>query len=295
MNRFTMLLYGEGGTGKTTSTLSFLKPANLEKEPKLCIRYLCADPNALLGIRDGIRIHKLHVKPGQLTTMVVKPTTSRNMNSKDSANEFQNNFMKLDDSDAMKVKTGVQGRIKKNLFLQILYSIAEYKGIDWVTEEVVDYGDYLDWEPNVIFVIDSLTTVLDYLGEVVRGSRQLAVISDFNAIEALLMTKVITPISQQALCSIVLLTHAHFGLVPNVKQPKEYDQQIRQVYPRTHGQALNSVLPSKFNETCYMYIELSKYLLAGRKPGAFTSTRQIPKQDKLIPDFSLYDLITSDI
>jgi hypothetical protein len=105
------------------------------------------------------------------------------------------------------------------------------------------------------------------------------------------MSKIIVPVTEQSQCSVIMLGHPVLGEDQTVRQPKEEDNKIMKLYPRTFGQALNNMIVSKFSETIYSYVDRSdNFYWAGRKEGVATSPRKIPRQDKLEPDFSKYGL-----
>jgi hypothetical protein len=76
-----------------------------------------------------------------------------------------------------------------------------------------------------------------------------------------------------------------------VKQPKDKEDKITCIGPKTFGQAINSTLVSKFSETIYAYVtSRDDFLWAGKRHGVITSPRIMPRKDKLEPDFSKYPL-----
>lgn len=300
MSKFTFLLYGEPGTGKSTSVVTLLKPSNLVLNPNLKLRFLCTDPNALLGIEEGITRHGIKLKEGQLLTQVVKVSNKQGTTSKDRAEEFFTNFMQLDDSLALKVKTTPTERLKRCLFVRILQGLAAFKGIDMCTKEEVNCGDFLAWKDDVVFVIDGLTAITESIVDVILGKRILTGLTDYNLFLQIMQRQFILPLTVQGECSVVLLAHAQLGLDPTTKQPKVKQgdpekELIRQYYPKTFGQQLNTLLSSYFQETVFSYVDKlsGNYYWAGRKNGVFTSTRKIPKEVQLKQDFSLYNIISN--
>ena len=289
MEKENILLYGEGGTGKSTSIATFFKMQ--PKFPDIKVRYLCTEANALVGMKQGLKMHKIELKPGQLHYMVCRPSLVGSITTAQKVKEFEDNFLKLGNSEAMKVKIGIGDRAKHTAFVNILKGMATFKGIDYVSGVEEDLGDYLRWDSDTIFVIDSLTSCVDYLIEAVKANRILTELSDYNHVQSNLMAKIIIPLTEQCRCSIVMLGHPCIGEDQMERQPKDADSKIMKMYPKTFGQALNNTLVSKFSETIFAYTDkFDNFYWAGKKEGVATSPRKFPRKDKLTPDFSLYDL-----
>lgn len=287
MNKRNILLYGEGGSGKSTSIATVFKL--LDKHPNLKVRYLMTESNAMDGMEEGLQRYKIDLKPGQLHYMVCRPVYNPKYDSSNIAKDFKANFLDLSEGDALKVKIGAGDRAKHEEFYKILLGLAVFKGIDYITKQEENLGDYLKWDSDTILVVDSLTACVDYLVSTVKGGRVATVQSDYNNVQSNLMAKIIIPLTEQCQCSIIMLGHPVLGEDQTVKQPKEEDNKILKLYPRTYGQALNNSIVSKFSETIYSYVDRSgKFYWAGWKEGVATSPRKIPRQDKLEPDFSLY-------
>ena len=289
MEKENILLYGEGGSGKSAAIATLFKL--LTKFPELKVRYLMTEANAMAGMVNGIKRHKIELQPEQLTYMICRPNPITSVTSAQIAQEYEDNFLKVSENDALKVKINTGDRAKRTAFVTILKGMATFKGIDYITKEVKDYGDYLKWKSDTVFVIDSLTSCVDYLVNEVKATRVATVQSDYMHVQTNLMNKIIIPLTEQSQCSIVMLGHPIMGEDQTVRQPKEEDQKIMKLYPRTFGQALNNSIVSKFGETIYAYVDRSdNFYWAGRKEGIATSPRKIPRLDKLEPDFSKYPL-----
>ena len=169
--------------------------------------------------------------------------------------------------------------------------MAVFKGIDFVTKEENDYGDYLKWDSDTLFVVDSLTACVDYLVTEVKATRIATIMSDYNHVQTNLMSKIVIPLTEQAECSVIMLGHPVIGDDNTVKQPSKKEDRITKLYPKTFGQALNNTLISKFSETIYTYVDnQDNFYWAGKKQGVATSPRKIPRKDRLVPDFSIYGL-----
>jgi hypothetical protein len=223
--------------------------------------------------------------------MVCRPNPATSVTSAQIAKEYEQNFLQLSEGDALKVKIASGDRAKRTAFVTILKGMATFKGIDYVTGETEDLGDYLKWDSDTVFVVDSLTSCVDYLVNEVKATRVATVQSDYNHVQTNLMNKIIIPLTEQSQCSIIMLGHPVIGEDQTVKQPKEEENKITKLYPRTFGQALNNSIVSKFSETIFSYVDRQdNFYWAGKKEGVATSPRKIPRQDKLVPDFSLYPI-----
>lgn len=289
MKKTNILLYGEGGTGKSTAIATVFKL--LDKNPNLKVRVLMTEANAMDGMEDGLERLGVELKEGQLIFMVCKPKASTSVTSAQIAKEYEMNYLKVSERDALKIKIETGDRAKRTAFLAILKGMATFKGIDYVTKEEVDCGDYLKWDDDTILVIDSLTACVDYLVTEVKANRIATVMSDYNHVQTNLMSKIIVPLTEQAKCSIIMLGHPTIGDDNTVKQPTNKEDRITKLYPKTFGQAINNTIVSKFSETIYCYVDFQdNFYWAGKKQGIATSPRKLPRKDKLKPDFSVYGL-----
>jgi hypothetical protein len=289
MIKTNILLYGEGGSGKSSSVATVFKL--LDKNPNLKVRYLMTEANALAGMEDGIKRLGITLKKGQLHYMVCRPTYNPKYTSAAVVKDFKENFLNLSEADALKVKIGAGDRSKHNEFISILEGLAVFKGTDYVTKEVDNLGDYLQWDEDTILVVDSLTACVDYLVSTVKGSRSATTQKDYGDVQNNLMAKIIVPLTEQCKCSIIMLGHPVIGEDQTVKQPVEESLKITKLYPKTFGQALNNTIVSKFSEVLFAYVDNNdRFYWAGKKAGVATSPRKVPRQDKLDPDFSKYPI-----
>jgi hypothetical protein len=289
MIKTNILLYGEGGSGKSSSVATVFKL--LDKNPNLKVRYLMTEANAMAGMEDGIKRLGITLKKGQLHYMVCRPTYNPKYTSAAVVKDFKENFLNLSEADALKVKIGAGDRSKHNEFISILEGLAVFKGTDYVTKEVDNLGDYLQWDEDTILVVDSLTACVDYLVSTVKGSRSATTQKDYGDVQNNLMAKIIVPLTEQCKCSIIMLGHPVIGEDQTVKQPAEESLKITKLYPKTFGQALNNTIVSKFSEVLFAYVDNNdRFYWAGKKAGVATSPRKVPRQDKLDPDFSKYPI-----
>jgi hypothetical protein len=287
MIKTNILLYGEGGSGKSSSVATVFKL--LDKNPNLKVRYLMTEANAMAGMEDGIKRLGITLKKGQLHYMVCRPTYNPKYTSAAVVKDFKENFLNLSEADALKVKIGAGDRSKHNEFISILEGLAVFKGTDYVTKEVDNLGDYLQWDEDTILVVDSLTACVDYLVSTVKGSRSATTQKDYGDVQNNLMAKIIVPLTEQCKCSIIMLGHPVIGEDQTVKQPKDEELKVTKLYPKTFGQSLNNTIVSKFSEVIYSYVDNNdRFYWAGKKAGVATSPRKFPRQDKLDQDFSKY-------
>jgi hypothetical protein len=289
MRKVNVLLYGEGGSGKSGSIATIFKL--LAKNPNLKIRFLATEANAIGGLEDGLARLNINLVKGQLHYMICRPKYNPKYTTKQIAQDFKENYLDLSDSGASAVKIGAGDRSRHSEFISILEGLAVFKGIDYVTNEVENLGDYLQWDEDTVLVVDSLTAIVDYLVSTVKGSRSATTMKDYNDVQSNLMAKIIVPLTEQASCSVVMLGHPVIGDDQTVKQPVEEHLKITKLYPKTFGQAINNTLISKFTEVIYAYVDRQdKFWWAGKKEGVATSPRKLPREDKLAPDFSKYPI-----
>ena len=300
IRKTNVLLYGKPGTGKSAAIASLLTSKQLEQTPKLKVRFLMAETNCLYGLEYGIeQLYKLKLNPGQLSYCLVNHKATPRSNMRTIADNFKDNFQSLSASDAMKVKVDAGDRSVHEEYYKILLATAKFKGIDWVTKEPVIEGDVLNFDSDTIFVVDSLTTIVNCLVKVVAGARQIAGMDEYKDVQRLLKQNILLPFTEiMSEASLILLGHDHLGKDPDVIQPSQREvlkgeaDFIMKTFPDVHGQAMNTI-GKYFTETIYAWRDRrGKYLWAGKKEGVETSVRKLPQKEELEPNFSLYPIFT---
>lgn len=291
IEKINILNFGEAGSGKSSSIATLLKSEQLARTPNIEICFLCVEKNSLRGIREGIKRHGIELKSGQLRYMVCTPDPKTTVSSKQRAADFESNYQKLSEKEALEVKATGESRAKYNAFVNILKSVATYMGTDMLTGEVENLGDYLTWPSNRVFVIDSLTSTVDFLFDGVKAARSSTIQADWNVVQQNLMSKIIVPLTDIARCSVIFLGHPVLSEDPNVKQPRDPELRIKKLYPRSAGHAINSVLMSKFTEVFYSWVDNEDHFFwAGKKEGIATSVRSLPRKARNEQDYSKFEL-----
>lgn len=291
MEKQNICLMGEGGSGKSASIATLFKPAMLEKHPDLNVKFLMSENNSKFGLEFGLKHHGIKLKEGQLQYLVPKVNYLEQKSTKMMADEFKDNYLALGAMEAEKVRVTTGQRSKNTEYLNILQGMATFKGIDYVTKEVVNSGDYLQWKPNTIFVVDSFTTIVSHLVAAVLGPKVLPSLKDYGDVQANLWNKFVVPLTERSSCSIILLGHPKLSDDPKAVQPTDLNApRIQKLYLSSFGNSLNGVISSRFSEFLYCYKEYGKFYWAGEKQNVDTRTCRVPAKDKLEPDFSLYGL-----
>jgi hypothetical protein len=193
-----ILLYGAGAAGKTVS-LATIVPG-LEEGGRLVI--VRTERNAVSGLEKGFAIHKITPKPGQVITVFPAKKEKAFANLSLSVKEFQNNTLrnaKSGNSDS------TEGREKFTYFQDILNSLMNFIGEDYVTGEEVKIGNVGELTDKDVLVIDGHTPIVSEVWGTIIGTRLVTNMGDYMPVQ-----KIILDIMRNlhALeCHVVLLAH----------------------------------------------------------------------------------------
>ena len=277
MKQEKILLYGLGASGKSSSIATLFK---LRKEcPNMRVIFLCTERNALSGLNWGLNHYKIKLEPNQLITCVI-----RNKKKKAFTNELRALTTYSKQSSAETQQNDKNSNMNKDKYLDfhnIVNGLMAFKGVDYVTKEDVSLGNIGELELEDILVIDGLTPIMLAIWEVVKGDRVGGNMADYQVVQYWLkkLTKNIIDID----ASVILLAHAD----------RVYDEISKEEKIRVGldaGTALAGKYSGSWGDTFYAYqAPTGQRYWAGKKQGVETAVRNLPEQDKLAPDFSLYN------
>ena len=276
-----ILLHGLSASGKSYSTATLFKLR--DARPNQRVVYLCTEANAITGIERGLKAYNIKLEPNQLIYSVV-----RGKKKKVFGNEIQalSKYVKQSAQEAQKSDSSNMQKDKYTYFLDVLKGLESFKGIDYVTKEEVDIGNIGDLEEEDILILDGLTPIVHGIWQIVKGSRVVSQISDYQVVQYWLQTFTKDLIDLD--CSLILLAHTD----------RQYDEVEKVEKLRVSlgaGSALASKYAGSFSDVIYAYCDnQGTRLWAGRKLGTETAARNYPEKDKLVPDFSLYNFFRDD-
>lgn len=151
----TCLIYGRNGSGKSIGGMSLLKNPNLK------LRVLAIDANAMYGIEDAIKIHKVTPVEGQL--VICQPKLS----STDARASFKAIMTGSSARGAKTPKELIKGR-----YDSIINALDNFVGIDYATRNEVPCGCFYDWKEDTVLIIDGLSTVTEAIEDYERVKLQ---------------------------------------------------------------------------------------------------------------------------
>jgi len=277
MKQEKILLYGLGAAGKSASIATLFKLR--EQCPHLRVIFLCTERNALSGLKWGLKHYNIKLEPNQLITSVI-----RNKKKKVFTNEFRALTTYSKQSASESQKNDANGNMNKDKytdFHNIINGMMGFKGTDYVTGEEVDLGNVGDLEKEDILVIDGLTPIMLAIWEVVKGDRVGGTMADYQVVQYWLkkFTKNIIDID----ASVILLAHAD----------RIYDDIAKEEKIRIGldaGTALAGKYAGSWGDVIYAYqAPTGQRYWTGKKQGVEVAVRNFPEQDRLEPDFSLYN------
>lgn len=148
----TCLIYGRNGSGKSIGGMSLLKI------PKLKLRVLAVDANALYGIEDAIHIHGVTPIAGQL--IICQPK----MSVADAKASFK---AVMSGTSARGTKSPKE--LIKARYDSLINALDSFIGTDFVTGEEVNCGSIYDWKEDTVLIVDGLSTVTEIIEDYERS------------------------------------------------------------------------------------------------------------------------------
>lgn len=271
-----VLLYGLPASGKSSAIATLFKLQ--DKRPDQRVILLCTERNSLAGIEFGLKLHKINLKPGEFIYSIARPKSKKAFSAELNALTA---FTKQSQADAQKSDATNQNKDKYTYFMDVISGLASFTGIDYVTNEEVKLGNVGELEESDILVIDGLSTISYGIWNTVKGDRVISQLQDYGTVQHWLnkFTQGLVNLD----CSFILLAHAD-----RVTDEVEKIEKIR--VSLEAGNALAAKYIGNFSDCIYCYADASgKRYWAGRKMNVEAAARNFPEQDKLEPDFSLYN------
>jgi len=271
-----IVLYGLGCVGKSASIATLFKLQ--EVRPNQRVIYLCTERNAMAGLEWGLKHYGIKLEKNQLVTCTI-----RNKKKKAFVNEMRalEAFSKLSSQQSKQSVADNGNKDKYTDYINVIKGLISFTGVDYITKEEVKLGNIGDFEYEDILVIDGLTPIMQSLWGLVKGDRVGNDRGDYLTIqqELLKLTKGLIDID----CSVILLAHAD-------RKEDEIEKKELIRLALDAGTALASKYAGWWESVIYMYKDpTGKHYFTGRKTGVEVAVRNFPEQDKLAPDFSLYD------
>lgn len=270
-----VVLYGEGGSGKSTSIATLFKLR--EQRPGMRVIFLSTESNAIPGIQFGLDHHKIKVEPKQFYVAKVEQKTKKKAFVAELAALRQFAKDTIDTTYNVDKKTNAN-KDKYTFYIDVVSKLTNVVGVDYVTGEEVDLGNIGELTEQDILVVDGLSLIVAGIWSLIQGDRMMNAQNDYQVVQKALKEFTIN-LTQALDCGLVLLAHA------------EQDKQGLWRPAINCGQALHGSFGGVFTDIIYAYrTQANAFKWAGKKLGYETIARSLPFQDSLDPDFSKYNL-----
>lgn len=268
-----VILYGPGGTGKTTSTVTSL----IDAPPERKLVYLMTERNSLAGVEYGLQKYNIVPKPGQIVYVFPQEKKKAFVDLERAFTAFANTSKKA----ALSGNTATtEGKENYTYLSRILKTLGAFKGTDYATGEEVTIGNVGDLTANDILIIDGLSPLGNELWNTMVGDKIAISMSDYLPVQRALYG--IMAQLNKLDCHVVLLAHE--------KETFNESGALDMVNVNTWcGSSNYETIMGLFTDVIYCYKQGSAYKWAGSKTKVYTVSRNVPAKDNLEPNFSLYN------
>jgi len=268
-----VILFGSGGTGKSFSIASALVNAPPERR----IIFIGTERNSVSGLERGLKFYNITVEEGQLVYVFPKKKEKAFTNLKRAVDTYA----KQTKSVALQGNKDSTMNKESYSFLQnILGSFENFEGTDYVTRQTIKIGNVGNLDENDILVVDGLSPITHEVWNTIVGDKIAISMNDYMPVQHVIYSLCSNLASLE--CNLVLLAHE-----------KELTDDKGTVLDRVVdfgcGHAILHKLMGCFTDIIYTYTFGTSYLWAGYKDKVKCVARVIPKEDRLKPDFSLYN------
>lgn len=270
-----IIIYGNGGCGKTTSTVSILKDAPKERR----LIYLMTERNSLGGIKFGLEKHGIDLKPGQL--IYVFPQEKKRKVFTDLERSIGNYTTQSKVTALQGNSMSTEGRENYTYLLKIIKLLGSFTGTDYATGESVTIGDVGELTPNDVLIIDGLSPLGAEIWNSMVGDKIAVSQNDYMPVQRTLYG-VLSALAKLD-CHVIMLAHDREHYIDN-------GNTLEMIKVNTWcGVSNYETIMGLFTDVIYAYANGTMYKWAGKKPKVHTVVRTLPPKDGLEPDFSKYN------
>lgn len=270
-----VLLYGTGGSGKSSCIASLLKLR--EHRPGMRVVILTTDLNARSGIAFGLELYKITPNKDELYVATIDVTDKTKAFSAlvRSLTEFAKDSVSATYTTD---KDSNANKDKYRYYIDVCKGLEHIKAVDYVTHEEVKLGNIGMLRNVDILIIDSLSPVIRGMWTLLKGDRLISVQNDYQVIQNQL-TLFTETITRSLDCGFIMLAH----------EERDANNMIRPAI--NCGQKLHGTYSGMYTDVVYAYkTAVNQYFIAGRRTNTETVARNLPFKDNLVPDLSLYNL-----
>jgi hypothetical protein len=284
-----IVLFGENCVGKTAATVTPL----LANVPNRRLVYLALDNNCMIGVDNGLAVHKIIPKEGELIYIEPAHVNSKVTNFLTSLETFQNQTA----SDARRgdSKTTL-GKEKYTFLLDSFKNLDNFIGTDYATGKQIKLGNAGKWDTNTILIVDGLSVIGEEVWNSTTGHKILKGKDDYMPASAL-MLKALSMLTELP-CHLILNAHQTY----EHKEVKGENNQVsievvwEALVQTTVGVKSYSSLMGLFSEVVQCYKQGVSFKMRAEdsiKPKVRISRRKIPA-GSLPQDLSKYGLFEKE-
>ena len=265
-----LLLYGDVGTGKTTSLATFIR-AGVDLDLPLKVIAIFTEPNAEEALLDGMR---LHAKPGEkslpmdrLFYRYIPPAVSKWSIIKEVAQKVN----LLGYKQLTEMKSGM-GKENSGQFLDLIDLLSNF-----VDQHGHSHGPVDDLDPSYLVCVDSISG-MNVMARALNVGMKPSLHQGEWGVAMHMEDTLITKVVADTQCFTAFLGHVD----------KEMDEIIGkpQYMPAFLGKKLAPKVPSIFSDVVNSYRDGKKYYWSTmRRDYSSLKVRNLTLEDTLKPDF----------
>lgn len=268
-----IILFGTGGSGKSFSIASLFKNCPEDRR----VIFVGTERNAVSGLERGLEFYDIKLEEGQLIYVFPKKKEKAFTNLKRAVDSFS----KQTKSAALKGNADSTMNKESYTFLQnILGSFENFEGTDYATRRPVKIGNVGNLDSSDILVVDGLSPISHEIWNTVVGDKIAISMNDYMPVQHVMYSLCTNLASLD--CNVIMLAH-----VREVTDDK--GNVLDRVVDFGCGHAIMHKLTGNFTDIIYAYNFGKSYYWAGARDKVSCVARVIPKEDRLVPDFSLYN------
>lgn len=269
----SILLYGGGCVGKSFCLATLFKLLPIRPNQRVVI--LTTENNSIAGLERGLQSHNIKLENNQLFIAEVRPKQKKAFRAKLNAlkgfagNTVSQNFSTEKGSNANKDKY--------TYLINVISKLTSLTVVDYVSKETSDLGNIAELEKEDILVIDGLSPITHGIWNLVQGDKLTNDQNDYQIVQKQL-NDITSELVNSIDCGLIMLAH-------------EEEDKKDKLHPALNcGQALHGKYIGHFTDTFYAYKnKKGVFVWAGQKLNIETGARNLPSEDNLVPDFSLYN------
>lgn len=270
-----IIIYGSGGCGKTTATVSILKDAPAGRR----LIYLMTERNSLGGVKYGLEKHGINLKEGQL--IYVFPQEKKRKAFADLERSIGNYTTQSKVTALQGDSRSTEGKENYTYLLKIIKLLGSFTGTDYATGNPVTIGDVGELTSNDVLIVDGLSPLGSEIWNSMVGDKIAVSQNDYMPVQRTLYG-VLSALAKLD-CHVILLAHEreHYGDNGNTLEMVKVNTWC--------GVSNYETIMGLFTDVIYAYKNGTMYKWAGAKPKVHTVVRTLPPKDGLEPDFSKYN------